>query len=56
MQGIMGPLAVALSGDILLFGTMATHLGQLSIVTFAVLAGTIVVAFKVQREYAGALK
>jgi HEAT repeat protein len=56
MQGIMGPLAVALSGAILLFGTMAAHLGQLSTVTLAVLAGTVVVAFKVQREYAGALK
>jgi HEAT repeat protein len=56
MQGIMGPLAVALCGAILLFGNMAAHLGQLSIVTLAVLAGTVVVSLKVQREYAGALK
>jgi ATP:ADP antiporter, AAA family len=58
MQGIMGPLAVALSGAILLlFGTMdSANLGQLSIVTLVVLAGAVVVALKVQREYAGALK
>jgi len=56
MQGIMGPLAVALCGAILLFGNMAAHLGQLSIITLAVLAGTVVVSLKVQREYAGALK
>jgi len=56
MQGIMGPLAVALCGAILLFGNMAAHLGQLALVTLAVLAGTVVVSLKVQREYAGALK
>ena len=56
MQGIMGPLAVALSGAILvLFGTMdSANLGQLSIVTLVVLAGVVVVVLKVQREYAGA--
>jgi hypothetical protein len=58
MQGIMGPLAVALSGVILvLFGTMDSgHLVQLPMVTLVVLAGAVVVALKAQREYAGALK
>src|SRR5215831_5315165 len=58
MQGIMGPLAVAVSGAILvLFGTMDSgHLWQLSLITLAILAGTVVVDFKVQWEYAGALK
>src|SRR5262249_31312929 len=52
MQGIMGPLAVALSGAILvLFGTMdAAHLVSLPLVTLVVLAATVVVALKVQRE------
>jgi HEAT repeat protein len=58
MQGIMGPLAVALSGAILvLFGEMDSgHLGQLTMVTLVILAGAVMVALKVQREYAGALK
>src|SRR6266852_847781 len=58
MQGIMGPLAVVLSGAILvLFGTMDSgHLEYLPIVTLGILAGTVIVALKVQREYAGALK
>jgi HEAT repeat protein len=58
MQGILGPLAVALSGAILvLFGTLdATHLGYLSLLMLVVLVGTVVLALKVQREYASALK
>ena len=58
MQGILGPLAVALSGAILLlFGTMdATHLAFLSLLTLVVLAGAVVVALQVQRAYANALK
>jgi len=58
MQGILGPLAVALSGAILvLFGMMgAAHLASLPLVTLGVLAGTVLVARTVQREYAGALQ
>src|SRR5215471_3260064 len=58
MQGIMGPLAVVLSGAILvLFGTMdSAHLGPLLIVTLVVLAGAVVASLKVQQEYTGALK
>jgi ATP/ADP translocase/HEAT repeat protein len=58
MQGIMGPFAVALSGAILvLFGTVGSgHMGQLPIVILVVLAGAVIVALKVQREYASALK
>ena len=58
MQGIMGQLAVALSGAILvLFGTMSSfHLGHLPLIALAVLAGVVVVALQVQREYAVTLK